>query len=335
MKALVLEEVGKLIFKDVALPIIKSGEALVEIKSCGICSSDFDRCLKTGTYHFPTIPGHEFSGRIVAVGEEVDGALVGKRCVVFPLLPCRECDQCKIEAYARCRNYNYFGSRCDGAFAEYLAVPIWNIQIFDDSLDYRVAALCEPASVAYHAAKAAEIKAGDSVCIVGTGTIGILAGLWAREAGGEVVFVSRSERKNDFIRSFGFDGFLAPAGTDGHCFDKVIECVGSNDSLSDAILRVNSAGTVVLVGNPDMDKVMSRKTYWKILRGEITVKGVWNSSYTSSNNEWQEVLRVLEKKQEMFSKLVTSTFPLSAGLDAFAAMKNGKTLQIKGMFVNE
>lgn len=333
MKALVLEEIGKLVYKDVATPQPKDGEVLLKIKACGICSSDFDRCLKTGTYHFPTIPGHEFSGKIVGVGANVDSVLIGKRAVVFPLLPCRDCDQCKIEAYARCRNYNYFGSRCDGAFAEYLAVPIWNLQLFSDSLDFKVAALCEPAAVAYHGVSAADIKSGESVCVVGTGTIGILAGLWVRELGGRVSFASRNERKNEFIRGLGFNSFL-PAGEKME-FDKVIECVGSDSSLEMALNSVKAAGAVVLVGNPDGNKVLARKTYWKILRSEITVKGVWNSSYMRSNNEWRKVLNALECKSQMFARLITSTYKLSDGLRAFAAMKNGTALQIKGMFVNE
>jgi len=333
MKALVLERVGSLVYKDVETPTPGAGEVLLNIKACGICSSDFDRCLKTGTYHFPTIPGHEFSGLIVAAGNGVDPTLLGRRAVIFPLLPCRECDQCRIEAYARCRNYNYFGSRCDGGFAEYVSVPVWNVQSFSDSLDYKVAALCEPAAVAYHGVRAADIRPGERVCVVGTGTIGILSGIWAREVGGVVSFVCRNERKKGLISELGFEKFVEPGATSG--FEKVIECVGSDDSLSEAVNAVNMAGTVVLVGNPDDDKKLSRKVYWKILRSELTLKGVWNSSYMLANNEWRKVLATLEIKQEMFSKLITSIFSLSDGLNAFAEMKSGVKLEVKGMFVNE
>lgn len=334
MKALVLEDIGKLTYREVPTPTPRGGEVLLKIKACGICSSDFDRCLKTGTYHFPTIPGHEFSGQIEAVGEGVDSSLVGCRSAVFPLLPCMECDQCGIEAYARCRNYNYFGSRCDGAFAEYIAVPVWNIQRFDDSLDYAVAALCEPAAVAYHSIASAELRPGAEVCIIGTGTIGILAGIWARECGCDVTFVSRNERKNEFLRSLGFSSFLSCGEGDVRAFSVVLECVGSDASLSQAVHRVSTAGRIILVGNPDGDKTLRRKVYWKILREEVTVKGVWNSSYTSSNNEWHNVLHKLMEKQELFSRLITSRFPLSDGIAVFDAIKESKNLEIKGMFVN-
>lgn len=332
MKALVLEAVGKLTYKDVPTPVPKAGEVLLKVKACGICSSDFDRCLKTGTYHFPTIPGHEFSGQIVAVGEGVDEALVGKRAVVLPLLPDHTCDQCRIEAYARCKNYNYHGSRCDGAFAEYLTTPVWNVQTFDDSLDYKVAALCEPAAVAYHGARAANLQQGQKVLVVGTGAIGIMVGLWAREQGAKVVFACRNERKRSFIETFGFLDFYDGKAND---FDVALECVGSNESLEMVINAVRPAATVVLVGNPDGDKSIARKVYWKILRSELTLKGVWNSSYTSSNNEWQKVLRAFEKEPNVFLKLITHTFPLSDGLSAFAVLKNSQTFAVKGMFVND
>lgn len=334
MKALVLEDIGKLTYHEVPTPLPRVGEVLVKIKACGICSSDFDRCLKTGTYHFPTIPGHEFSGWVESVGPEVDASLFGRRAAVFPLLPCKKCDQCKIEAYARCRNYNYFGSRCDGAFAEYIAVPVWNLQLFDDSLDYKVAALCEPASVAYHALSAGAGVNGP-ICIVGTGTIGILVGLWARMQGRIVTFVCRNERKRIFLRGLGFNSFIDASTCGDAEFPLVFECVGTDDSLMRCVKLVATSGTIILVGNPDGNKCLSRKDYWKLLRSEVTVKGVWNSSYASINNEWRKVLDALTINQETFGKLVTSTFPLSSALDAFTAMKNSDKLEIKGMFVND
>lgn len=332
MKALVLEAIGQLVYKDVPTPAPKVGEVLLRVKACGICSSDFDRCLTTGTYHFPTIPGHEFSGQIAAVGEGVDPSLVGKRAVVLPLLPDHTCDQCQIEAYARCKNYDYHGSRCDGAFAEYLVTPVWNVQTFDDSLDYKVAALCEPAAVAYHGISAANLKPGSKALVVGTGAIGIMVGLWAREAGSEVTFACRNEKKKAFIESFGFDSFHDGKSND---FDAALECVGSNEALEMVINAVKPAATIVLVGNPDGDKLISRKVYWKILRAELSIKGVWNSSYTASNNEWQKVLRAFEKNSNVFSKLITHTFPLSDGLSAFATLKDPRAFAVKGMFVND
>lgn len=335
MKALVLEGVGRLVYKEVPTPHAGPGEVLLKVKACGICSSDFDRCLKTGTYHFPTIPGHEFSGQIMAVGDGVDGALVGRRVVVFPLLPDHTCNQCRIEAYARCQNYSYHGSRCDGAFAEYVVTPVWNVQTFADTLNYRVAALCEPAAVAYHAVRAANVCPGMRVCVVGTGTIGILAGLWAREYGAEVSYVCRNERKAEYLKTFGFSSFLTEASAGDGGFESILECVGTDVAIDSAVNAACAAGTVVLVGNPDGDKRLSRKTYWRILRNELVLKGVWNSSYAAHDNEWRKVLSAFEGRQEVFLPLITHTFSLASGLAAFDALREKGSFAIKGMYVDE
>lgn len=333
MKALVLESIGKLVYRDVPIPSPRPGEVLLAVKACGICSSDFDRCLKTGAYRFPLVPGHEFAGLIEDVGDGVDKSLIGTKAAVFPLLPCGCCDQCCIGAYARCRNYRYFGSRCDGAFAEYVCVPEWNLQRVDSSLDYEVAALCEPAAVAWHAVSSAPVRARSRVCIVGTGTIGIMVGIWARQFGGNVTFVARSPAKRAFLGGLGFSDFVN-ADEVTPC-NVVFECVGSDESLSTALNFADMAAAVVLVGNPDNDKTIPRNVYWTILRKELTLKGVWNSSRSRENNEWQKVVENMTAKKGLFSQLITSKFKLSIGLQAFEMLKSGNKVEIKGMFVNE
>ena len=113
MKALVLHGIGDLKYESVNNYELKEDMVIVKIKYCGICSSDIERVFINGTYHFPTIPGHEMSGQIVCVNDN-DEDLLGKKVSIFPMLPCMKCSACKIEEYAQCSNYNYFGSRCEG-----------------------------------------------------------------------------------------------------------------------------------------------------------------------------------------------------------------------------
>lgn len=155
MKACVLHGIRDLRFEAVATPLLAKGEVLIRIKASGICGSDIPRIFTKGTYRFPTIPGHEFAGQIVAVSEDADRQLVGRKVAVFPLLPCMKCEACQIGEYAQCKDYNYFGSRCNGGFAEYIAVPIWNLVMVPDSLSYEAAAMAEPAAVAIHALRQA------------------------------------------------------------------------------------------------------------------------------------------------------------------------------------
>jgi L-iditol 2-dehydrogenase len=148
--------------------------------AAGICGSDIPRIFETGTYHFPTIPGHEFSGRVAEVyrGESDLTGWLGKRVGVFPLIPCRECEPCRNRQYEMCQHYNYLGSRCDGGFAEYVAVPVWNLIPLPDEVSYEEAALLEPASVALHAARRLDLTGVQSVALFGLGTIGILIAEW-------------------------------------------------------------------------------------------------------------------------------------------------------------
>ena len=144
MRAYELHGVNDLRREDIEKPEIPSGWVLVQVKASGICSSDIPRIFTNGTYHFPTIPGHEFSGVVAAYGEGVPEERVGKRVGIFPLIPCRTCPQCRQKKYEMCEHYDYLGSRRDGGFAEYVAVPDWNLMELPENVSFREAAMLEP-----------------------------------------------------------------------------------------------------------------------------------------------------------------------------------------------
>src|SRR5574344_1882626 len=159
MKASVLYGIDDLRYvEDYSTPVLKDNEVMVKVKAAGICGSDVARVLKNGTYHFPTIIGHEFSGEICEVKDKKDDALIGKRVSVFPLKPCFKCESCKQGDYEMCEHYDYLGSRCDGGFAEYVAVPKWNLCFLPDIISFESAAMFEPSSVAMHALGRSKMK---------------------------------------------------------------------------------------------------------------------------------------------------------------------------------
>lgn len=162
MKAAVLHGIGDLRIEGVKTPSPAVGEVLIKIRASGVCGSDVQRVWEKGTYSFPTIVGHEFSGQIVETGEGVDHSLIGKKTAVFPILPCMHCAPCAVGEYAQCTHYNYFGSRSDGGFAEYISVPAWNLVLAPDSLSFEEAAMAEPAAVAIHALRQAGIEIFDT-----------------------------------------------------------------------------------------------------------------------------------------------------------------------------
>lgn len=144
MKAWVLQGVDDLRWETVEEPILAKGEVLLQVKAAGICGSDIPRIYRTGAHVHPLIPGHEFSGLVVRTGPGVDPAWQGRRAGVFPLIPCRECLPCRKGQFEMCQNYGYLGSRRDGGFGEYAAVPAWNLIPLPEQVSYEEAAMLEP-----------------------------------------------------------------------------------------------------------------------------------------------------------------------------------------------
>lgn len=343
MKACVLEDVGRLVYKDVPLPSVRNGEVLLRVHACGICSSDIPRIFVTGTYHFPTIPGHEFAGEVVQAADPENEKLIGLRAAVFPLIPCGECPSCQEGEYARCDHYNYLGSRCDGAFAEYVSVPVWNLVPLDNKVSYEEAALCEPTAVAKHCADAGDIQPGNYVAVVGTGTIGILAAYWAKLYGAKrVIVIGNSNRKKKKISEIGFSDYINSAEedtvervyqiTEGRMADTVLECVGSSDSIGQALKLAKKGGNVVLTGNPDGDITLDKQTYWKVLRSELTVRGTWNSRFHTFQDDWKKTLECIGSGAIPVSRLISSKFSLDQSEEAMHLMKDKTKPVFKVMF---
>ena len=321
MKAYVLHGIGDLRYEDWSLPEIYPGWALVKVLVAGICSSDIPRIFEKGTYHFPTIPGHEFSGKVERVADESDRHWLGKRVGVFPLIPCKKCASCEKGQYETCSNYDYIGSRRDGGFAEYVAVPVWNLLELPETVSDVQGALLEPAAVALHAVKRAQIFPSASICVVGTGEIGLLAGQWAKIYGADrVVIKGRSEFKRQLVQQYG----LEYMGDDrsGEEFDCVIEAVGSVRALEESLLLTAPGGRLVLMGNPDGPRTLSQELYWRILRKQLTLAGTWNSSYGDEDSDWTEVVQTLVDKKLQIGAVVTHVLESKKLMDGLAMMRN-------------
>ncbi len=324
MKVANLHAINDLRYEEIDTPTCSEDEVLVEVKSCGICGSDIPRVFTKGTYHFPTVIGHEFSGIVV---EDRLGEFTGKRVAVFPLLPCFECDSCKNENYAACVNYDYYGSRRDGGMSEYIAVKRWNLVLLPDNISYDEGAMCEPISVGRHAVKKLEIQKGNNVLISGAGPIGIIAGQWARcEGAADVYYFDIDKRKIQFAIKLGFKEYKENVR-----IDCVLEGTGHSDAIKKCLNAVKPFGKVVLMGNPAGDVLFAQNTYWYILRKELTVLGTWNSSYAEKNNDWKASLKAISEGMLDVKPLITHRYPLSKCNEAFNMMKEHKEFYNKVM----
>lgn len=321
-----LHGINDLRYEDAPTLQCCNDEVILKIKSCGICGSDIPRVYSKGTYHFPTVIGHEFAG---VVYFDPDGKLTGKKASVFPLLPCFKCESCKAGNYATCENYDYYGSRRDGGMSEYLAVKKWNLVFMPDNLSFDEAAMCEPVSVGRHAVSKLGIKEGDTLLVSGAGPIGIIAGQWAKSFGvKDVYYFDIDERKIEFAKKFGFKEYK-----NGTKISAVLEGTGFSDAISRCLEAVEPSGRIVLMGNPSGDVNLSQKIYWHILRKELTVFGTWNSSYNERINDWKESLLAMAEKRIDVTPLITHRFPLAECNKAFEMMKNRTEFYNKVMLI--
>ena len=346
MQACVLHAVGDLRCEQVNDPRPAEGEVLVRVAACGICGSDIPRVFKTGTYRFPLIPGHEFAGEVVAVGDGVDPKLIGSRNAIFPLIPCMECPMCAKAEYALCASYDYLGSRSNGAFAEYVCVPVWNLLPIPEGVSYEEAAMTEPAAVALHALRRANLAEGDSILIFGAGSVGLLAAMWADALGADLVMLADiDDRKLTFAKELGFtltfndkelnlaDGVKMATGNSGA--DIVIEASGSTKALEHCMHTAAPFGRVVLLGNPEGDMRLSKQGYWAILRKQLSLTGTWNSTYNPAGiDDWKTVLEFMANGKLNVKPLISHRVGLPKLLEAMELMRDRTAFSSKVMFVN-
>lgn len=339
MRAVRLHAVGDLRVEEVRTPRPEADEALVRIVSSGICGSDVPRVFSKGTYRFPLTPGHEFAGLVVDCPSEPER--VGQRVVAFPLVPCGRCAMCAVGEYATCVDYDYYGSRRDGGFAEYVALRLDNLIPLPDAVGFEAGAMVEPAAVAVHALAAAPMRLGDTIAIFGAGPIGLMAAQLAKAGGARVILVDIDERKLAMAADHGW-GECVNAGT-GNAPDEIrrltgggadvcLEAAGVSATLAGALESARPFGHVVLMGNPAKEMTLSQDAYWQILRKQLTCTGVWNSAHNPVRDDWQVALNAMARGQLTPVPLVSHRFPLADAVEAFRVAASPNDLSLKVMF---
>lgn len=281
MRAIVLHAPKDIRLEERPRPVASAGEVVVRVASVGVCGSDLPRMLVKGAWKMPLITGHEFSGHIAELGEGVSGWSVGELVAVPPLLPCNECDQCKTGNFSRCKDYDYFGSRRDGAYAEYVAVPVANLLKAPQHIDPRALAMTDPASIALHALwKAGGMTVGQTGGVIGCGPIGLFAIQWMRLMGaGDVIAVDVSEEKLALAREAGASVTVLSRDLASNKMyaDVVVEAVGIEPTINAAVKLAGPGGHVTFIGIPVPDVKLDNSTFQYFLRQEISLHGSWNS----------------------------------------------------------
>ncbi|MFT4106034.1 MAG: galactitol-1-phosphate 5-dehydrogenase [Lacrimispora sp.] len=345
MKAYVLHGINDFLSETVPDPLPAENEVVVKVRAVGICGSDIPRIYKTGAHTHPLIPGHEFSGEVVKLGKSVDSKWQGKRVGVFPLIPCGKCAQCQKKQYEMCQNYNYLGSRRDGGFAEFVAVPAENLIALPDNVSFEEAAMLEPMAVTVHAMRRIQPKRNDKVVICGLGTIGLLLLMFLKEAGIEdILVIGNKDFQRDIACQIGLDEKCycdsrkqdadqwIKEQTNGQGADVFFECVGKNETYAQAVKNAAPSGRVMLMGNPYSDMQLEKAVYWNILRNQLTVMGTWNSSFThDTHDDWHYVLERLEQKRITPSKMISHHIPFDKLEQGLFIMRDKKEDYVKVM----
>lgn len=338
MKAYVLHGINDFKLEYVPEPAISEGQVLVEVKAAGICGSDIPRVFTAGTYHYPLIPGHEFAGEVVKTMPE-DEKLIGQRVGVFPLIPCMECEQCKKRRYEMCSSYSYLGSRRDGGFAQYVAVPKRNLIPLTDNISYEAAAMMEPVSVALHAIRRINPKKDETVAVCGLGTIGLSVVMLLKEMGIKDIIVF-GNKETQWNKAMELGVPQSNLGLKDRPIDVCFECVGSVETIQWAVNLTAPAGRIMLVGNPKSDVDLPKDVYWKILRKQLTLMGTWNSSFMidgfqtfGSPDDWHYVAARLDEGRIDPTKLITHRFGMGELMKGFEIMRDKSEEYIKVMGV--
>ncbi|OJF97663.1 galactitol-1-phosphate 5-dehydrogenase [Pararhizobium antarcticum] len=336
MRAAVMHSPGDIRLQDIPKPELKPGHVMLKVAAVGVCGSDIPRMLIKGAHTMPIVCGHEFSGHITEIGEGVEGFSIGELMGVPPMLPCHACDQCLTGNFSRCRDYDYFGSRRDGAYTEFVAVPVGNLLRAPEGMDPRATAMIDPASIALHAIWKAPPTAGQRGAVIGCGPIGLFAIQWMKLMGcSEVVAIDVSSEKLAQAREAGADHvFLVTDAipADLKC-DLIVEAAGHNSSINAAAKLAAPGGHVVFIGIPVGDVTLENKTFQHFLRQEVSLHGAWNSfGAPYPGKQWTVTLDMLASGRLRWEFMITHELPLEELPAMFDKIKNKTEFFSKIMF---
>jgi L-iditol 2-dehydrogenase len=318
MKALLLTAPSELTIADLPRPECEADSVLVRVAACGICGSDvhgYDG--SSGRRIPPLVMGHEAAGTIAEVGSAVKDFQIGERVTFDSTVSCGECEFCQRGQVNLCDRRQVLGVSCGdyrryGAFAEYVAVPARILYRVPDSLSLEHAALIEAVSIAVHAVKRSQAKAGETALVVGTGMIGLLVIQVLRHVGcRQITAIDLDESRLSLARESGAHTTLVAnentlnellAATNQVGFDHSFEVVGFTPTVQTAVKAVRKGGSVTLVGNLAPNVELPLQT---VVTRELTLYGTCGSS-----GEYPECIELLSSGAVNVESLISTQISL-------------------------
>ena len=341
MKALVLEEVNRFVYREVPDPRPGPGEVLVAIRACGICGSDVHGMDgSTGRRQPPLIMGHEAAGVIAGAGAGVEGWKIGQRVTFDSTVYCGVCSYCRRGEINLCDDRRVLGVSCDdyhqdGALAEYASVPARILYALPDGVSFPQAAMVEALSIAVHAVGRLDLRLNDSAVVVGAGTIGLLVVQVLKAFGcSPVIAADIDPAKLEMAERLGADGVI-DAGTQGAAgqvrkilprgADLAVEAVGVTASVRDAVAVLRKGGQLALVGNVSPTVELPLQS---VVIGQISVAGS-----CASSGEYPRCLDLIARGVVDVDTIISAIEPLSEGGRWFQRLYEGEAGLMKVVLV--
>lgn len=313
MKAVVIEQPGKVTLKETELPEVKPGFVLVRVKAAAICATDLEVLDGNIPANYPLTPGHEWSGIVEKVGSLEDAHWIGKRVVGSSDVVCLKCEACRSGNWRYCSEFEEIGFKRNGAYAEYVTVPAYGLCELPEMISFRQGALCEPLGVALGTLEKTGAGFGDTCVIMGAGSIGLCM-LAAAKAMGlrKIVVCASTERRLKIAEQMGAYATIATSKCDllqemkklhPNGTDVVIDATGIESCIQQCLKLARKGGTVALAGY-GRGKIMS------IRIDDIHIN---NLRVIGAGNNWNQHKRAVELMEEGLVNLehfVTNTLKL-------------------------
>jgi (R,R)-butanediol dehydrogenase/meso-butanediol dehydrogenase/diacetyl reductase len=321
MTALVYAQQGRLEIQQRPVPEPGPGEALVRVRAAGICGTDLSILAgKHPRARPPLVMGHEFAGEVAQLGEAAAGFAVGDHVTAEPLISCGHCQACRSGYPHVCQNLKLYGIDADGAFAQYVRLPVQKLRRLPASIDLTVGALVEPLSVAVHALRLSAVRLGDTVCVLGGGPIGVLVALVARLHGPRQVLLCELQPfRVRLARSLGLEVIDTAATdavqavlerTEGTGADVVFEVAGVSETVVAAHRMCRVRGQVVQVSNP---KDLVPTDLLPLSFKELTVVGV----RVYAEGDFGRAIEIAGTAGLPLARLQSEPYALEQGEEAF------------------
>lgn len=337
MKAAVLYEPLKLeVREDIEIPKLRKKEVLIKVRSVGVCPNDVRYYVGEGHHwHIPYgensygLQGHEYSGEVVEIGDEVEGISPGDYVSINPIVPCGECRYCRMGFTNVCVKKTLYLR----AYAEYAVGYAPNACKFPKHIDFEEASFAEPLACVLNAAKIASIQPGDVMLVVGAGPMGLLHTMLAKMVGATVVVSEIIPERLQNAQNFGADYAHTPATdelsktvsqlTDGVGADVVMVSIGNPAAIEQHIKYVRKRGTVIIFGGIVPAKNISVDPN-QIHYYEYRLTG--SSDYTAE--EFRRAVNIISRRKLDVRKLISHRFQLDQVALAFETSLSKKGLKV-------